>query len=135
MRGWEKASTGKICASLWTSPCGHSYFVRKDQPFELKFGLAEVNQESALDSRCLEIVDDLRIDVALVDLGGVGGTLATGGWRSPLRTGTDLPTLGNINMDLWDIDALEADGRLMDVILHEMGHSLYRSVNQRRGRG
>ncbi|MGF1601984.1 MAG: leishmanolysin-related zinc metalloendopeptidase [Thermosynechococcaceae cyanobacterium] len=68
-------------------------------------------------------VDDVVIDASAVDIDGVGGVLGQAGptqlWNSSL-----LPARGIMEFDRFDVDRLEASGRLEDVILHEMGHVL-----------
>ena len=66
--------------------------------------------------------DDLVIFAGVEDIDGPGSILGQAGWCFR-RTGS-LPILGLMRFDAADVAALEADGRLGDVILHEMGHVL-----------
>jgi adhesin/invasin len=69
-------------------------------------------------------VDDLVIWVKLEPIDGVGGVLAQGGPCWAVRNATSLPPLGSMRFDTADMAVLEADGRLLDVVVHEMGHAL-----------
>ncbi len=68
-------------------------------------------------------VDDLRI---YVDFGPIDGTLGTLAQAGPcqIRTTSQLPVLGFLQLDAADVTRLEQDGDLDDVVLHEMGHVL-----------
>jgi len=70
-----------------------------------------------------DVVDDVRIFVSLVSIDGPGGTLGSAG-PCVVRTATGLPILGSMKFDTEDLTALEADGELGTVILHEMLHVL-----------
>jgi hypothetical protein len=75
------------------------------------------------DGAANEIVDDLVINVILGPIDGIGNIL---GQAAPcaFRSGTLLPAYGVMTFDTDDLAAVEADGQLQDVILHEMGHVL-----------
>ena len=66
-------------------------------------------------------VDDVVITASAVAIDGVGGILGQAGPRS-LRTGSLLPALGNMQFDSADLANMEANGSLLNVITHEMGH-------------
>jgi len=68
-------------------------------------------------------VDDLVVFVEFVAMDGPGGTLGSAGpcW---VRGGSMLPIFGSVRMDAADAAALESNGRLYDVALHELGHVL-----------
>lgn len=69
-------------------------------------------------------IDDLYIDAFIVPIDGEGGVLGSAGpclIRSP---GNNLPLYGVMRFDSADIAALEAEGTMGHVILHEMGHVL-----------
>ena len=68
-------------------------------------------------------IDDLRIYVQITPIDGIFGTLAQAG-PCQIRTTSQLPVLGFMQLDAADVTRLEQDGDLMDVILHEMGHVL-----------
>jgi hypothetical protein len=70
-----------------------------------------------------DVVDDVRIFVDLVTIDGPGGTLGSAG-PCVTRTANGLPILGRMQLDTEDLAALEADGELGSVILHEMLHVL-----------
>jgi len=68
-------------------------------------------------------VDDILIQAEGRDIDGVGSVLGQAGptW---VRNASKLPLAGIMSFDTADLDAMEADGRLEDVIVHEMGHCL-----------
>jgi len=70
-----------------------------------------------------ELVDDLVIFAELVEIDGIGGTLGSAGpcW---IRVPGAIPLVGRMRFDTADLATLEADGRLAQVIMHEMGHVL-----------
>ena len=70
-----------------------------------------------------EAVDDLLIVAGLRDLGGPGGLLA---WAGPkhVRPGSYLPATGCMHFDVADLAQLEEQGKLGQVVLHEMAHVL-----------
>ncbi len=68
-------------------------------------------------------IDDLVIDVALVELDGLGGVLARAG-PCVLRQGSLLPAYGIVQLDRQDVAILEAQERLLPAVLHEYGHVL-----------
>ncbi len=70
-----------------------------------------------------EVIDDLVIRVILGPIDGVGGILGSAG-PCFIRVPGSLPVYGQMTFDTADLAGLEADGRLEDVILHEMGHVL-----------
>jgi len=70
-----------------------------------------------------EFVDDVAIQVVLAPIDGAGGILGQAG-PCALRESNALPAWGIMQFDTDDLAALEADGQLEDVILHEMGHVL-----------
>ena len=57
------------------------------------------------------------------NLGGPGGILGQSG-PVALRPGSMLPATGMMEFDLADLESLEADGSLLNVVIHEMGHVL-----------
>ncbi|QDT44366.1 putative outer membrane protein pmp20 precursor [Gimesia alba] len=67
------------------------------------------------------LVDDLRIEATAPAIDGVGGILGQAGPRT-VRTGSFIPATGIMQFDSADLANLEANGQLIDVILHEMGH-------------
>ena len=68
-----------------------------------------------------ETVDDLIILVSLVPIDGVGKILGAAG-PCFIRSTGGLSIAGAMRLDTDDLDALDAQGVLADVILHEMGH-------------
>jgi hypothetical protein len=70
-----------------------------------------------------EVLDDVVIYAAATPIDGVGGILGQAG-PCLIRGGSFLPALGGMQFDVADLANLESQGRLLDVILHEMGHVL-----------
>lgn len=70
-----------------------------------------------------ETIDDLVIFVRVESIDGAGGVLGSAG-PCVIRSNSKLPAVGVMRFDDADLSNLEADGRLKDVILHEMGHVL-----------
>ena len=69
-----------------------------------------------------QVVDDLLVLVSLEFIDGVGGTLGSAGVCSQ-RMSNGLPIVANLRLDTDDI-GLFATGRLVDLIVHELGHAL-----------
>ncbi len=70
-----------------------------------------------------QVIDDVRISATATAIDGVNGILGSAG-PTGFRGGSALPYLGQMNFDTADLSNLEASGRLVDVIIHEMGHVL-----------
>ena len=70
-----------------------------------------------------QVVDDVLIFVWVEPIDGSGGILAQAGpcW---IRTENDLPIVGVVMVDEDDVAAMEIQGILQPVILHEIGHVL-----------
>jgi hypothetical protein len=68
-------------------------------------------------------IDDLLIAASIVSMDGVGGRLGEAG-PDALRPGSNLPYHGIMRFDSADIPAMAANGTLLSVITHEMGHVL-----------
>ncbi|GIW77051.1 MAG: hypothetical protein KatS3mg104_2114 [Phycisphaerae bacterium] len=68
-------------------------------------------------------VDDLVIDVSVLSIDGGFGTLAQ---AEPTRFRSDslLPSRGVMEFDRDDLDRLESEGKLLDLVIHEMAHVL-----------
>lgn len=66
-------------------------------------------------------IDDLLIFATIEPIDGPGGVLGSAG-PCFIRTAGGLPLIGRMRFDNADIAALQSNGRLTDVILHEMGH-------------
>ena len=76
-----------------------------------------------------ETIDDVLIFVRIEKIDGPGKTLAQAGacaLRAPAGGGygSGIPIAGTMRLDIDDLQALLASGRIDDVILHEMGHVL-----------
>jgi hypothetical protein len=99
---WESIITGDLPGGLLPLPAGECFV---NSP--------AINQ----------IVDDLVIIVVLEFIDGPGNTLGTAG-PCIIRTVGALPALGSMRFDTADLAAMEVDGILNAVILHEMGHVL-----------
>lgn len=70
-----------------------------------------------------ETIDDLVIFADIVTIDGAGGVLGSAG-PCLIRDEGFLSAVGRMRFDVADVATLEANGRLNDVILHEMGHVL-----------
>jgi hypothetical protein len=70
-----------------------------------------------------QVIDDLAIDISGVAIDGVGGILGQAS-ATAYRTGSDLPYLGFIEFDTADVASMQADGSLLGVLEHEIGHVL-----------
>lgn len=72
-------------------------------------------------------IDGLVIAASMIDM-GAGGTIGSAGPRDlrPKVAGQTafLPATADLRMDTADFASLEADGRIEQVILHEIGHAL-----------
>ncbi|MER7486325.1 leishmanolysin-related zinc metalloendopeptidase [Streptomyces sp. NPDC126497] len=75
-----------------------------------------------------DVIDDLLIEAEGVDIDGPGKVLGMAGptdFRDEsARFGRFLPAKGVMRFDSADLDVMEANGTLVDVITHEMGHVL-----------
>lgn len=73
-----------------------------------------------------EVIDDLLIEAQGVAIDGPGQILGQAGPTNlrPASAGNNafLPAKGIMSFDTADLAAMEADGTLVDVITHEMGH-------------
>jgi hypothetical protein len=73
-----------------------------------------------------EVIDDLLIEAQGVPIDGVGKILGQAGPTNlrPPNAGASalLPAKGIMSFDTADLASMEADGTLLDVITHEMGH-------------
>lgn len=70
-----------------------------------------------------EVIDDVMIMAEGSDIDGPGKVLGQAGPRT-LRPDTLLPATGIMSFDTADLANMEANGTLVDVITHEMGHVL-----------
>jgi hypothetical protein len=68
-------------------------------------------------------IDDVVIFADLVSIDGTGGVLGRAG-PCLIRTAGRLSAMGIMQFDVADLTFLETNGRLNDVILHEMAHVL-----------
>ncbi|MEM7061677.1 MAG: leishmanolysin-related zinc metalloendopeptidase [Cyanobacteria bacterium P01_B01_bin.77] len=69
------------------------------------------------------VIDDVVIDARGIAIDRVGEVLGRAAPTS-FRPGSLLPQTGLMEFDTFDLNNLEANGELLDVILHEMGHVL-----------
>jgi len=73
-----------------------------------------------------EVIDDLLIEAQGVSIDGPGGILGQAGPTNlrPASAGVSafLPAKGIMSFDTADLAQMQADGSLLDVITHEMGH-------------
>lgn len=70
-----------------------------------------------------ERVDDILIFVELVEIDGVGKVLGEAG-PCYVRNDNGLPVMGHLKLDAADLRAMETNGTIDDVVLHEIGHVL-----------
>ncbi len=70
-----------------------------------------------------ETIDDIVIYAEVVPIDGAGGILGSAG-PCVYRLGSFHTVVGRMRFDSADLATLETQGRLADVILHEMGHVL-----------
>lgn len=68
-------------------------------------------------------IDDVRISATIVSIDGSGGILGSAG-PTTLRGGSNLPITGTMQFDSADMANMVANGSLLGVIKHEMGHVL-----------
>jgi hypothetical protein len=69
-------------------------------------------------------VDDLLINASSTAIDGVGGVLGQAGYDRTRTSGTRLPYHGSMQFDSADMASMEANGSLLNVIVHEIGHVL-----------
>ena len=69
-----------------------------------------------------EVIDDVLIEASGVAIDGVGGTLGRAGPRALRPAPIILPATGIMEFDTADLARMEAEGSLVRVIVHEMGH-------------
>jgi hypothetical protein len=70
-----------------------------------------------------ETVDDLLILITVAPIDGPGNVLGSAG-PCVVRASGGMPAVGAMHLDAADVAALEATGRLSDVVAHEIGHVL-----------
>ncbi|MBC8086665.1 MAG: hypothetical protein H7Z40_05330 [Phycisphaerae bacterium] len=86
-----------------------------------------------------EIVEDLLLFVEFAAIDGAGKIIGQAG-PCGLSTLSRLPVLGALQLDVADVAVMEAQGKLENVVLHEIGHilgigTLWSSKNLTLGRG
>jgi subtilisin-like proprotein convertase family protein len=70
-----------------------------------------------------ETIDDLIIEARGASIDGPGNVLGQAG-PTRVRIPSFLPAKGIMEFDIGDLNRMEADGSLLSVIIHEMGHVL-----------
>jgi hypothetical protein len=70
-----------------------------------------------------EKIDDLLLFVEFKDIDGVGKILGEAG-PCFIRNNSNLPILGQLQLDLADLANMERNGTLDAVVMHEIGHIL-----------
>lgn len=70
-----------------------------------------------------QLIDDLLVDISVSTVDGEGGLLGQAG-PCLVRTGSNLPLYGSVQLDQDDLPGLEASNQLDEVFLHELGHVL-----------
>jgi hypothetical protein len=91
--------------------------------FTTSTGSLPANQCMEGQPEITDVIDDVRIFVNIIEIDSAGGTLARAG-PCVLRGLGSLPIVGVMEFDEADLAFLEADGGLLSVVLHEMGHVL-----------
>jgi hypothetical protein len=69
------------------------------------------------------VVEDVLVFVRIDDLDGAGGVLGFAGVCA-VRASTGLPVVAHVRLDNADVARLQAGNRLVDLVLHELGHAL-----------
>jgi len=69
------------------------------------------------------LIDDLGITANIAPIDGAGSILGYARFTA-VRTGSNLPYLGEMTFDEADVTRMISDGTFGDVVLHEMGHVL-----------
>lgn len=103
----------------------HWMSILRDDLNGLDFTGNALQENTCIDGQPLldRAVDDMLIYVDIVEIDGPGGTLASAG-PCIVDGLSRLPVVGSMKFDNSDLDALESNGGLKDVVLHEMGHVL-----------
>ena len=70
-----------------------------------------------------QMVDGVLVLIELKPIDGIVGTLGRAGICAR-RLSSGLPLAARLTLDIADVDRLESGGRLIDLILHELGHAL-----------
>ncbi|NJK62359.1 MAG: hypothetical protein HC921_06390 [Synechococcaceae cyanobacterium SM2_3_1] len=70
-----------------------------------------------------QLIDDLLVDISVSTVDGEGGLLGQAG-PCLVRTGSNLPLYGSVQLDLDDRTGLAASNQLDEVFSHELGHVL-----------
>ena len=92
----------------------------KLEPVSVNLGAGACGSNSpAID----QVVDDLLVFVFLESIDGVGGTLGVARVCAA-RLSNSLPIVASLTLDTDDIGRLQGTGRLVDLIVHELGHAL-----------
>jgi hypothetical protein len=68
-------------------------------------------------------IDDVQIAISGVTIDGTGGILGQSS-ATAVRSGSDLPYLGFIQLDTADVAAMQTSGSLLGVLEHEIAHVL-----------
>lgn len=101
---WEKVITGDL------------------QPLDIPAGVITAGVCSNIKHPAFEgVIDDLLIYIVVDSIDGPGGTLGRAG-PCFIRSSNALPVFGVMELDRDDLAALEVNGTLFDVIVHEIGH-------------
>jgi thermitase len=69
-----------------------------------------------------QTIDDVLIEASAEDIDGPGGVLGAAGPTEFRAGAAGLPWKGRMFFDTADLAEMEADGSLLDVIIHEMAH-------------
>lgn len=69
------------------------------------------------------VVDDVIVLATVERIDTVGGILGSAG-PCYIRDDSEIPYLGRMRLDEWDVERMEQRGTLQDVIIHEIGHIL-----------
>jgi hypothetical protein len=117
------APTGAVGLAFQSAVSRITAMVIGDVPSVLlsNINLSDCNSALTGQPAINETVDDVVIYASVGVIDGVGGTLGNAG-PCLIRNVGGLTALGTMRFDIADLDNLAAQGRLADVIFHEMLH-------------
>lgn len=117
--------TPSVATALNTAASRWAQIVRGDLPDVVTNSLdvSACLSEAAGTTTLNESIDDVIIYASVATIDGTGGVLAQAG-PCVTRSTNGLTLVGTITIDASDAAAMQSDGSLNAVVLHEMGHVL-----------